>query len=65
MDQDEAGVCSKADDVLKRTGVRRLIMGHTPTLTHIVSRCKGKVIIIDTGTPLCPFCYWVLIILGL
>jgi hypothetical protein len=63
MDQDEGEVCNKADDVLKRTGVRRLIMGHTPTFTHIVSRCKGKVIIIDTGMLLFPFRYWALIIL--
>jgi len=34
---------------LKRIGVRRLIMGHTPTFTNIVSRCEGKIIIIDTG----------------
>ena len=55
MNEDEDEVCKEADDVLKRTGVRRLIMGHTPTFTNIVSRCKGKVIIIDTGTLLCTF----------
>ncbi len=55
MDDDEGEVCNQADDVLKRTGVRRLIMGHTPTFTHIVSRCEGKIIIIDTGTLLCSF----------
>ena len=53
-DLDEDKVCKKADDILKLTGVRRLIMGHTPTFTNIVSRCKGKVIIIDTGMYLCP-----------
>lgn len=47
--EDEAAACSKVDDVLQRTGTRRLIMGHTPTFTNIVSRCGGKVIIIDTG----------------
>jgi len=24
-------------------------MGHTPNFEHIVSRCNGKIIIIDTG----------------
>ncbi|KAG8832635.1 hypothetical protein FRC17_000947 [Serendipita sp. 399] len=44
----EKEACKKIDDVLDRTGTRRLIMGHTPTFTNIVSRCNGKVIIIDT-----------------
>ena len=73
---DERDVCSRVDDVLQRTGVRRLIMGHTPnfhvgdvyykhtitecsdSLQKIVSRCGGKIIIIDTGMlferPPCP-----------
>ncbi|KIM33622.1 hypothetical protein M408DRAFT_37492, partial [Serendipita vermifera MAFF 305830] len=46
---DEAVACEKVDEVLEKTGTRRLIMGHTPTFTNIVSRCGGKVIIIDTG----------------
>ncbi|KAG8890427.1 histone acetyltransferase [Tulasnella sp. 332] len=42
-------VCGAVDDVLKETGVKRLVMGHTPDFEHIVSRCDGKIIIIDTG----------------
>ncbi|KAG8800394.1 hypothetical protein FRC16_003018 [Serendipita sp. 398] len=47
--ENENEACKKIDDVLKRTGTRRLVMGHTPTFTNVVSRCNGKVIIIDTG----------------
>ncbi|TDL25706.1 Metallo-dependent phosphatase [Rickenella mellea] len=45
----EERVCGAIDDVLNRIGVRRLIMGHTPDFEQIVSRCGGKIIIIDTG----------------
>ncbi|KZP00474.1 Metallo-dependent phosphatase [Calocera viscosa TUFC12733] len=45
----EREVCGHVDDVLDKIGARRLIMGHTPTFTNIVSRCDGKIIIIDTG----------------
>ncbi|KAI0091237.1 Metallo-dependent phosphatase-like protein [Irpex rosettiformis] len=45
----EQKVCSAVDDVLQRTGTRRMIMGHTPNFEKIVSRCGGKIIIIDTG----------------
>ncbi|KAJ7446921.1 Metallo-dependent phosphatase-like protein [Mycena galericulata] len=45
----EAQVCIDVEKVLARTGTRRMIMGHTPDFTGIVSRCNGKVIIIDTG----------------
>ncbi|KAH8100831.1 hypothetical protein BXZ70DRAFT_1077448 [Cristinia sonorae] len=41
--------CSRVDDVLQKTGTRRMIMGHTPDFQKIVSRCGGKIIIIDTG----------------
>ncbi|KAJ2928363.1 hypothetical protein H1R20_g8722, partial [Candolleomyces eurysporus] len=47
--QDEETVCKQVDDVLARTGTRRMVMGHTPDFTNIVSRCNGKIIIIDTG----------------
>jgi len=52
LDQDEGiegGLCDRADSVMKNIGVRRLIIGHTPDFEKIVSRCGGKVIIIDTG----------------
>ncbi|THH28332.1 hypothetical protein EUX98_g5863 [Antrodiella citrinella] len=45
----EEVVCARVDDVLQRTGTRRMIMGHTPDFQKIVSRCGGKIIIIDTG----------------
>jgi len=47
--QDEGKVCSEVDAVLQKTGTRRMIMGHTPDFQNIVSRCNGKIIIIDTG----------------
>ncbi|KAG5637549.1 hypothetical protein H0H81_004180 [Sphagnurus paluster] len=45
----EAKVCVDVEEVLAKTGTRRMIMGHTPDFTGIVARCKGKIIIIDTG----------------
>ncbi|TFK92640.1 Metallo-dependent phosphatase [Polyporus arcularius HHB13444] len=45
----EEKVCKEVDDVLKKTGTRRMVMGHTPDFQKIVSRCDGKIIIIDTG----------------
>ncbi|KAL6302428.1 Metallo-dependent phosphatase [Sparassis latifolia] len=45
----EEQVCAQVDGVLQKTGTRRMIMGHTPDFQNIVSRCKGKIIIIDTG----------------
>ncbi|KAF8150019.1 Metallo-dependent phosphatase-like protein [Crassisporium funariophilum] len=47
--EDEEAVCSQVDSVLAKTGTRRMIMGHTPDFQNIVSRCDGKIIIIDTG----------------
>ncbi|PPQ69016.1 hypothetical protein CVT24_000091 [Panaeolus cyanescens] len=44
----EEEVCSEVDDVLDRTGTRRMVIGHTPDFERIVSRCGGKIIIIDT-----------------
>ncbi|KAI0303718.1 Metallo-dependent phosphatase-like protein [Multifurca ochricompacta] len=46
---DEKEVCRDVDLVLDKTGTRRMIMGHTPNFQKIVSRCNGKIIIIDTG----------------
>lgn len=47
--KDEKTVCAQIDGVLEEIGVRRLVMGHTPDFEKIVSRCGGKIIIIDTG----------------
>ncbi|KAI9511831.1 Metallo-dependent phosphatase-like protein [Russula earlei] len=46
---DEKQACRKVDSVLEKTGTRRMVMGHTPNFEKIVSRCQGKIIIIDTG----------------
>ncbi|RDB26317.1 hypothetical protein Hypma_006636 [Hypsizygus marmoreus] len=48
LESDEK-ICSEVEEVLAKTGTRRMIMGHTPDLQGIVARCNGKVIIIDTG----------------
>ncbi|KAG9015363.1 hypothetical protein FRB95_010862 [Tulasnella sp. JGI-2019a] len=45
----EVVACKAVDNLLKKIGVRRLIMGHTPHFSHILSRCDGKIILIDTG----------------
>ena len=45
----EKEACAKVDAVLEKIGARRMIMGHTPNMDEIVSRCGGKIIIIDTG----------------
>lgn len=47
--EDEKTACEQVDWVLAQTGTRRMIMGHTPDFHNIVSRCDGKIIIIDTG----------------
>ncbi|KAF8126896.1 Metallo-dependent phosphatase [Boletus edulis] len=48
-EEEEYKVCEKVDEVLQKTGTRRMVMGHTPHLQSIVARCGGKVLIIDTG----------------
>lgn len=45
---DEEEMCHMADWVLEKTRAKRMLMGHTPNFKGIVSRCRGKVIIIDT-----------------
>ncbi|KAF9468023.1 Metallo-dependent phosphatase-like protein [Collybia nuda] len=47
--ESEEKVCIDVEQVLARTGTRRMIMGHTPDFNGIVSRCNGRIIIIDTG----------------
>jgi hypothetical protein len=34
--QNEEEVCSQVDEVLEKTGTRRMIMGHTPDFTVIL-----------------------------
>ncbi|KII85209.1 hypothetical protein PLICRDRAFT_45370 [Plicaturopsis crispa FD-325 SS-3] len=45
----EEDVCREVGEVLERTGVRRMVMGHTPDFKEIVSRCDGRILVIDTG----------------
>ncbi|KAK0469706.1 Metallo-dependent phosphatase-like protein [Desarmillaria tabescens] len=46
----EKEVCAKVDAVLKNTGTRRMVMGHTiQEVTEITARCDGKILLIDTG----------------
>ncbi|KAJ3194651.1 hypothetical protein HK101_002240 [Irineochytrium annulatum] len=46
----EKQVCKLLRKALKSLGARRMVMGHTPQLDgHILSRCKGKAIVIDVG----------------
>ena len=47
---DEPEVCRRVDRTLERLRVRRVVMGHTPHFEGIVSRCRGKILLIDTGT---------------
>lgn len=47
---DEPEVCRRVDRTLERLRVRRVVMGHTPHFAGIVSRCRGKILLIDTGT---------------
>lgn len=51
---DEAKMCAQVDQVLQKTGTRRMVMGHTPNMRNIVARCGGKILIIDTGMPYSP-----------
>lgn len=48
-EEDESKICAHVDQVLQKTGTRRMVMGHTPHLQSIVARCGGKVLVIDTG----------------
>ncbi|GAA5889190.1 hypothetical protein JCM5296_005829 [Sporobolomyces johnsonii] len=47
-DEDEE-LCARVERVCKKLKVRRLVMGHTPHFEGIVSRCAGRVLLIDTG----------------
>ncbi|ORY65637.1 Metallo-dependent phosphatase-like protein [Leucosporidium creatinivorum] len=49
LDEDEDSICERAEKACRMLGVRRLIMGHTPHFGGIVSRCDGKILLIDTG----------------
>ncbi|KAF8312516.1 Metallo-dependent phosphatase [Clavulina sp. PMI_390] len=46
---DDAKVCGAIDGLLKKIGVKRLVMGHTLNYDGIISRCDSKILLIDTG----------------
>lgn len=48
LDSEEDGICEQAEEVLHRLNATRMIMGHTPQFKGIWSRCRSKVIVIDT-----------------
>ncbi|TNY18572.1 Metallo-dependent phosphatase-like protein [Rhodotorula diobovata] len=47
--EDEDEICERVERVCEALKVRRLVMGHTPQFEGILSRCDGKVLLIDTG----------------
>ena len=42
-------MAAQVDEVLAAFGVKRIVIGHTPTAGAVVSRFDGKVIVIDVG----------------
>ena len=49
LEEDEDLLCKTAELACEKLGVRRLLMGHTPSLDAIVARCGGRILLIDTG----------------
>ncbi|GAA5914978.1 hypothetical protein JCM8208_005021 [Rhodotorula glutinis] len=47
--EDEDEICDRVERACDMLNVRRLVMGHTPQFEGILSRCDGKVLLIDTG----------------
>ncbi|GAA5933032.1 hypothetical protein JCM3775_005294 [Rhodotorula graminis] len=47
--EDENEICDRVERACDMLNVRRLVMGHTPRFEGILSRCDGKVLLIDTG----------------
>ncbi|GAA6032125.1 hypothetical protein JCM8097_007085 [Rhodosporidiobolus ruineniae] len=47
--EEEEEICGRVDKALEMLKVKRMIMGHTPQFEGILSRCGGKVLVIDTG----------------
>jgi hypothetical protein len=45
----EAALAAHVDSVLLRHGVKRIVIGHTPTPGAILPRLRGKVILADAG----------------
>ncbi|TPX30885.1 hypothetical protein SmJEL517_g05668 [Synchytrium microbalum] len=47
--EDEKTICSKLTEALREMNARRMVVGHTPQLAGIKSRCRGRVVLIDVG----------------
>ncbi|GAA6018159.1 hypothetical protein JCM8202_000204 [Rhodotorula sphaerocarpa] len=47
--EDEEEICDRVEEACERLRVRHLIQGHTPQFEGILSRCDGKILLIDTG----------------
>lgn len=47
--EDEDEICERAEQACELLRVRHLIQGHTPQFEGILSRCDGKILLIDTG----------------
>lgn len=47
---DESAACAAVEETLQRLGVRRMVVGHTPTQSGLIeTRCGGLVHMIDVG----------------
>ncbi|GAA5824030.1 hypothetical protein JCM5353_007065 [Sporobolomyces roseus] len=46
---EEREICDRVERACEMMRVKRLVMGHTPHFEGILSRCRGKVLLIDTG----------------
>ena len=49
LEEDESTLCKTAEQACEKLGVRRMFMGHTPHFEGIVTRCGGRIVLIDTG----------------
>lgn len=47
--EDDDEICARVERACEILRVRHLIQGHTPQFEGILSRCDGKVLLIDTG----------------
>jgi len=49
--EDERALSGHVDKLLKNFGVRRIVIGHTPTDGAVLPRFAGQVVIVDVGLP--------------
>ena len=48
-EDDNPAAAANLDQVLKTNGIKRVVIGHTPTAGAVIPRFDGKVILIDVG----------------